>query len=282
MILTGKVLNAGKHILTNALVGLATSYAAGFDVGDAYGFVLDPADTAVRGNIVYQGSTHDIAVLRVAEDTVRFTCSITEGLGPFQVGNLILFMQDENSNAVPFVEVVLPFPVIKQPSADQVTTSGVVLPGTRFAISITVKLTDQADNVVVEILPPDYSSLPSFGSELDVPPAAAMTFKQYVINYDSRVKTPVLYTIDENNVRWGIPFYQQMRDPRFGQLDGGMDGEGYGGEADELVFGMWYTTPAASYTVNPVGGAKYTDGDQLNTIGGATYTKTVNSHYDNL
>jgi len=278
MILKGRILNQGKGIVSAALVGLASSYAAGFKVGDVSGFTVDPTETAPRGEVTFEGKTEDVAVTRVSLDTVRFVCSISESHGPFRIGNIVLYMRDENGNAVPFVMVAFPFAVLKQPSADQVTTDGFTLPGSRFAVAITIKHSDELNDVEVVVLPPDYSSLATFANENEVPPGAALTFKQFVVAYDTRARTPVLFTVDHENVRWGNPFYQQIRDHRFGQLDGGMDGEGYGGEPDELVFGMFYTTDEADYTENPAGGAAYTDSTVLQTLGGSTYTKTTNTN----
>ncbi|QIG74785.1 hypothetical protein EVC12_150 [Rhizobium phage RHph_I42] len=282
MILKGIILDAGRIILSDALVGEGPHYASGFRLGDTAGFIPDRTDTGPRGTIVYTGKTMDIAVTRIAVDTVRFVCSVTEMAGPFPVGNCVLYFGDSNGEDVPLVSVAFPYQIIKTPSNDQVTTDGYTLPGSRFAVAITVKITDDIEDVEVVVLPPDYSSLPSFATEDDVPPGNALTFKQAVISFDTRVKTPVLMTVDHNNVRWVQPFYQQMRDPRFGQLDGGVDGEGFGGEAEEIVFGMWYTTHDEDFTVNPVGGATYDDGPNIQTIGGATYTDTVNYPYNNV
>lgn len=283
MIITGIVLDSGKSVISNSLVGLATSFASGFQVADQFGFPVDETDTAPRGNIVYNGPSQDIAVTRVAIDTVRFVCTIPEGVGPINMGNLVLYMQDQQSNVVPFISVAFPQRIVKTPSADQVTTDGFILPGSRFSISIEIKHSNNVNTVTITILPPDYSSLPTFATEAEMPPAASMTFKQAVVNFDTRSKTPVMYSIDHNNVRWGNPFYQQIRDPDFGQLDGGMDGEGWGGEAEEIIFGYFYTTADGDFTANPVGGAAYTDIDaNLQTVGGATYTVTVNQGLDNI
>ncbi len=283
MILKGRILDAGKPIISNAILGISSSYATGFKVGDTYGFEVITTETAPRGNVVFEGSTEDVAVTRIAVDTVRFVCSISESHGPFYMGNLVLYMQDDQGNSVPFIMVAFPQVVLKNPSANQITTDGFQVPGSRFAVAIHIKHSDELSDVTVIILPPDYSSLPTFATELDVPPGNALTYKQFVVAHDSRAKTPVLYTVDENNVRWGIPFYQQLMDPRFGQVDGGMDGEGWGGEAEEIVFGMWYTTEEHNFSDNPVGGASYTDGDNLQVLGGSTYTNTVNDNpYVNL
>ena len=278
MILKGRILDAGKPIISNAITGLSTSYSTGFQIGTTHGFEILTSETGPRGEIVHIGKTQDVAVTRIAVDTVRFACSVTEGAGPFTMGNLVLYMQDDNGDSVPFIMVAFPHPIVKNPSSDQVTTDGFTLPGSRFVVAIHVKHSDELTDVEVIILPPDYSSLPTFATEDDVPPGPALTFKQFVVAHDTRAKTPVLFTVDHNNTRWGIPFYTQLRDPRFGQLDGGVDGEGWGGEYSEIVFGMFYTTPEINFSENPVGGASYTDSSILQTIGGATYDMTSNDN----
>lgn len=282
MILKGVLLDSGKVIITDALVGIGPHYASGFRIGDIAGFNFARSETGPRGQIVYTGKTQDVAVTRISLDTVRFTLSVTELAGPFRMGNIVLYFGDESNEDVPLCAVSFPEQILKTPSDDQVTTDGFTLPGSRFAVAITVRIRDDSDDVTVEILPPDYSSLPTFATELDVPPGNALTFKQSVIAYDSRVKTPVLLTVDQDNTRWVQPFYQQLADPDFGQMDGGVDGEGFGGEAAEIVFGMHYTTDEGDFTAAPVGGAAYTDGSILSTVGGSTYTNTTNLPYNNV
>ena len=277
MIIKGRVLDTGKSCITTALVGIQATYATEFKLGDVAGFEVDPTETAPRGNVVYSATSRDIAVTRIAPDTVRFVCSVTEGAGPFTIGNCVLYMLDENENSTPFIMVSFPYTVLKSPSNDQITTDGFTLPGTRFSISIELKHSDEETDVQVIVLPPDYSSLPAFATELDVPPGSSLTYKQFVVNCDSRTKTPVLVTVDENNVRWAMPFSSQLLDPYFGQLDGGMDGEGYGCEAEEIVFGGWYDTPDTAFTENPVGGAEYTS-EPPGQVGGAGYIITTNQN----
>ena len=274
-VLEGKILNAGKYIVSEAMAGLSSALPHHFDVGSAYGFSPSSADTVISGTKVFTGQGDLVQVNIVAEDTVRYVCSIPENYGPFDVGNMILFMTDTDGTVLPYFEVVLPVPVKKLQSEPSQTQDGYSVPGTRLAISIQIKHHEEAIIESIDILTPTYSSFPTFYSESDVPLGVGSTYGQFIVSYDTRTKGPVLYTIDADGVRWGMPFTHQLEDPNFGHMNGGIDGEGYGQEPDEIVWGGLFTTPNESYQAEPVGGGLFTT-PYLVTVGTATFTRVNN------
>lgn len=274
-VLSAKIVNSGKTIISRTLLGVADIYPVGFRVGDEAGFSPDENDTDIRGNLVYEGGAENIQVNQIAEDTIRYVCTISEVFGPFNVGNLMLYLDDGTNSPLPFVQVALPVIVRKTQASPSFTLEEYNVPGARLAISIEIKHSQEAEILSVNIVTPNYSQLPTFGTEAEVPLGAALTFKQFVVSYDSRTKGPVLFTVDANNVRWGMPFSHQLTDPNFGHLDGGVDGEDYGGEPDEILSGYYYLTPSAAFSPYNLGEALYTD-TYGRTLGNATYTPHVN------
>lgn len=273
-VLDAKILTAGKAAISDALLGVNPALPHSFIIGDSFGF--EPTDDmlTVAGTKVFTGDATAISATRISEDTVRYVCSLSETHGPFQIGNLILNMSSLASGVTPFIAVVLPVPIQKQQSDPTFTDQGFQVPGSRVAINIEIKHTEEIEIANVTVITPNYSSLPTFETELDVPEGAALTFKQAVISYHSAVRMPVLMTVDANNVRWGMPFTQGINHPYFGHLDGGTDGEGYGGDPSEIIFGYYYLTPEATFTYPSIGGADYT-GLTSGVVGGASYDDTV-------
>jgi len=274
-VLDAKLLDAGKNLISRALLSVDKLYPYSFVVGDEAGFTPVSTDLAVRGNTVYTGYANNISVNQIAEDTIRYVCNITELVGPFTVGNIIMHLDDGFGNAAPFIEVVLPVTVYKKQSDTSFTSDGYAVPGTRLAISIELKHSQEIEITSIDIITPTYSSLPTFGTEGEVPLGAALTHKQFVVSYDTRTKGPVMFTVDANNVRWGMPFTHQINDPNFGHLLGGTDGEGYGGESDDILTGGYYLTPDTVYSSTYLGGWPYSS-VYLVSIGNATYTNTSN------
>lgn len=273
-VLDAQILTAGKAAISDALLGVNEALPHSFLVGDAAAFTPLASMTAVQGSQVFEGSAAAIQATRLSEDTVRYVCTISEQHGPFTVGNLILNMSSEASGVQPFIMVVLPVPIQKQNSDPQFTAQGFRIPGSRIAINIEVKHTEEVEIANVTIITPEYSSLPTYETELDVPVGAALTHKQFVISYHTAVRMPVLGTVDGDNVRWGIPFSQAINHPNFGHIDGGNDGEGYGGDPSEILFGYFYLTPEAVFTYPSIGGSTYDD-TGVASVGNAQYTDTV-------
>ncbi len=274
-VLDAKILTAGKTIISDALIGLSLALPSKFLVGTTAGYTPLATDVTVTGSLVHTGTANSITATRIAEDTVRYVCVIEENWGPFDIGNLILFMEDSLGAELPFLEVVFPVKITKVQSDPATTTAGFQVPGSRVAINIELKHTDEATIASVTVITPNYSSLPTFSLDIDVPVGPALTYRQFVVSYDLRTKTPVLFTVDDNNVRWGMPFSQQLEDPDFGHLNGGNDGEGYGGVADGIIFGYYYLTTLSQFTLPNIGGSNYTD-NVPNTIGNASYLVTTN------
>ena len=280
-VLESKILTAGKTALSNALLGIAPASAHSFNVGDTAGYEPVVSNTAITGNLVFEGLATSITSTRLSEDTVRFVCTITESHGPFEVGNMILFMESIEDGVVPFIEVVLPVAITKTQSDPQLTAEGFQVPGSRLAINIELKHSDEVIIQSVTVITPNYASMPTFETQLDVPAGAALSFRQFVISWHSQTRSPVLATVDGGGIIWGIPYSQQVNDPDFGHLDGGQDGGGYGGEPDDIVFGYFYTTPEATFVSPYIGGATYT-GIVSNIVGGASYTDTAASQTNYL
>ena len=270
--LNAKILTAGKIVLSNALLGISPAKVHSFGCGDLFGFTPDSNDVAPRGNIVFQADAAAISTSRLAEDTVRHVCSITEQHGPFTVGNIVLYLQDDKGNILPFISVVLPVPIQKLNSNPIVTPSGYEVPGTRLTFNVELKHSDEVTIATVTVVTPTYSFLPSYETEATVPIGAALNYKNFVISHHTVVKRPVLGTVDGNSIRWGIPFTQQINDPDFGHLDGGDDSQPHNYyDGAELIFGNFYTTPETNYTYPVYGGGGYTD-NIVAVLGGATYT----------
>lgn len=275
-VLSAKILTSGKSIISKTLLGVGDIFPAGFIVGDEAGFTPDENDTAVRGNVVYEGGANNIQVNQIAEDTIRYVCTISEVFGPFNVGNLIMYLDDGTNSPLPFISVALPVIVRKTQASPSFTLEEYAVPGARLAISIEIKHSQEAEILSVNIVTPDYSQIPTFGTEAEVPLGAALTFRQFIVNFDSRTKGPVLYTVDINNVRWGMPFTHQLTDPNFGHLDGGTDGEEYGAEPDDILSGYYYLTPAAAFSPYNLGESLYAD-TYGRILGNASYKPYVNS-----
>lgn len=75
-----------------------------FRVGDGYGYTPTRGDTGLNGNQVYVGAPS--AYRNVGDNTMDIICQIPPDAGPFQYGEVALYLQDINGNKVMFSKAV--------------------------------------------------------------------------------------------------------------------------------------------------------------------------------
>lgn len=268
------LLQSGKKLITGALTGFTAIGPVKFRVGSLAGFEPDKLDTDIRGPLVFEGLAGLIQARQTADDTVRYTLTITEKFGPFDIGNIVLFASLGDGVEKALVSVVLPFSVKKYPAdPDLGTTQPFPVPGSRFIVNITIKHSIDGDAVSVVVVPPEFSSLAYFDTEMTVPPSLVNPYSQFVIHNDSRTNTPTLGSKRADGSYWGIPFWQNLRSPKYGVIDGGRTGDGHKAEQGSFAWGYFYLTPDFDLS-GQLGGTGYNQDNDLgyvDIVGGSPY-----------
>lgn len=270
---TAILLREGRRLLSGALAGMTGVGPTHFRVGPTAGFTPQDTDTDVRGGLAFEGKSGLIQIRMVAVDTVRYTMIITEAFGPFDIGNIVMYASNGDDNALPMFEVVLPFAVKKtRGDPDLNNATPFPSPGNRFTINVTIKHSLDGDDINIEVINPEFASLPVFDTQLNIPPAAINPWQQFVVHNDTRVNSPVVVSKDEAGQYWGIPFWQNLRSPKFGVIDGGVSGDNHLEEQGAFLWGYFYLTPNILLT-GTLGSTGYIqDNDSyVGNIGGASY-----------
>lgn len=265
------LLNSGKKLISASLTGVSLVTPHSFKIGDLAAFEPDAADVNPRGSIVFTAGIGLIQFRQVADDTVRYTMTLPESVGPFDVGNIVLYGTLVNNTPTPLVSVVLPFKYKKIVSEGSSNFGGIPKPGSRFVINITIKHNVESSQVSVTVETPTFSSLAFFQNNYDIPVASGNPFKQFVIHEDTRVGTPSLVMKRNDGSYHAIPFWKRLNDANFNVFSGGVVGDGYKPDIPEL-FGNYYLTPEDKYK-GSIGGGLYTqDQNQFaGDVGGADY-----------
>lgn len=268
------LLNSGKRLITGSLTGFSAIGPTRFKVGDVAALDLDADDTTVNGSVVFEGLSGLIQARRIADDTVRYTMVIPESYGPFKIGNVVMWASHSTGEEFPLVKVMLPFTVTKIVSDPDVgSQQPMPVPGNRFTINVTIKHSIDSDSVTVEVINPDFASLAFFDNETNVPPPAMNPFFNFVVNYDTRTGTPALVSQKGDGTQWGIPFWKNLRDPKFAVIDGGVTGDGRKNDEASFLWGYFYTTPNELLN-GTIGGSGYIQDDQygyVENVGGMAY-----------
>lgn len=267
------LLNDGKRLITGALAGFTGIAPVKFRVGDMAGFTPDVNDVDIRGQLVFEGLSGLMQARRLADDTVRYTLVITESYGPFYVGNIVMFAAHADNAPEALVSVVLPFKVKKTVSNPDIgALQPFPVPGSRLTINITIKHSIDGDDIVVQVVNPEFSSLPFFDLQTEVPPPAINPWSQFVIHNDTRLDTPTLITKRSDGTQWGIPFWQNFRSPKFGVIDGGTTGDNHKPNAGSFLWGYFYLTPN-EYLKSIIGQSGYIQSElnYVGQVGGISY-----------
>lgn len=268
------LLDSGKRLITGALTGFSALGPTKFRVGTSAAFEPLSTDTDITGGVVFEGLSGLIQSRRIADDTVRYTMVIPESYGPFQIGNIVMWASHSTGEEFPLVKVVLPFTVSKIVSDPDVgSQQPMPIPGNRFTINITIKHSIDADDVTVDVINPDFASLTFFDNEQNVPPPVLNPYFNFVVNFDTRTGTPSLVSQKDDGTQWGIPFWRNLRDPKFAVIDGGVVGDGRINDGHSFLWGYFYTTPN-ELLHGEVGGSGYvqdTEYGYAETVGGVAY-----------
>lgn len=267
---TVALLNEGKRLITGALTGFTPIGPSYFKIGNTAGFTANKEHTDITGTLVYTGLSGLIQSRRIRDDTVRYTMTIPEDAGPFDIGNIMLWMSHADNTPAPVASIVLPSLVAKLPGAINLENSTPFpTPGTRFVIALTIKHTVDELDAEVEIIVPEFSSLAFYASENDVPPPLDNPWLQFVVMQDSRTDRPALVSKKDSNSYWGIPFFTNLRHPYFGVLDGGQVGDGRKGSTHGWIWGRYFTTLTADYD-GQIGGSNFANpgSGYMGTVGG--------------
>lgn len=268
----GIILTKGKRLITSSMTGFSLFAPSKYEIGDGYGFDPDENDTGVRGTLVYTGSDLDVQARQLADDTACYTISVPEGVGPFNVGNIMLYGTMWNNEPVPLFSIVLPFQYYKDisDSTYSVGSGHLPVPGNRLIINITIKHSLETEQITVNILTATFSSLPFYPDENNYPPPGLNPWTAFVIHRDSRVGTPALVVTDSNHTSWGVPCWQNIRDPSFGMLIGGFTGDDYTPDQRTFLFGQFFDTPDEVFR-GTIGGTAFTtaSGHFVGNLGGS-------------
>lgn len=255
-----KFLSKGKRLVSGALTGFSVSSIHSFQVGTDFGFEPDENDEVARGNIVFIGDASLTQSKAIADDTVRHTILLPENVGPFGIGNMVVFGSHLDGTKIPFLSISLPFAVQKIRSDPNLNApSATPVPGSRFVFHVDIKHSMFGPVVSVTVVTAEFANLPFFDTEGSIPPPALNPHSQFVVNYDTRTKTPALVSKRSDNTYWAVSMFQNYRDPKFGIMDGGIQGDLYTPSQYGFITGYFYTTLASEY-VATVGGAEYSEG----------------------
>lgn len=270
------LLTAGKPLATGALAGFSAFGPTKFRVGAAANFAPNAAATDIRGSLVFEGKSGLMQTRMVAADTVRYTLTIPENYGPFDIGNVVMYASAADGKELPVVHVILPFAVSKMnANVDLDSASPYPIPGSRFVINITIKHSMESEIVKVQVISPNFSSLPTFDTQMNLPPSAVNPWQQAVIQNDTRLNTPTLISKAADGDYWGIPFWQNLRSPKYGVISGGSVGDGHKEDNSHYLFGYYYLT-LNSDLAGILGGTGYKQDNDLGfvgVVGGVPYKK---------
>lgn len=272
------MLNTGKQLFSTALAGISVVNATYFSVGDSANFTGDPTLVAPLGANVFSGSADLISVTLIAPDTVRYTMTMPEDVGPFQVGNIMLYGSLPNNILTPLLHVVFPFKYDKTTSATTtLLPNGLPTPGSRLVINVSVRHVFDSDNFEVYVEFPDFANLPSFDSETSIPSGEINPWNAFLINRSVNTGSPVFGARNLlDNTQWGMPLWNRLTDPQFNVITGGVSGDGYIPDRLDYVSGGHYLTNEINFK-GFAGGSTYTTAEEdfFDSVGGAPYTPIV-------
>jgi hypothetical protein len=108
------ITNAGLQIASVATATGPWISITNFSVGDAYGYTPTPNDTGLNGNLLYSGTP--TSYTNIGNGTIDIVCQIPPDAGPFNYGEVGIFVKDQSGNQVLFAKAAFDTPQTKYSS----------------------------------------------------------------------------------------------------------------------------------------------------------------------
>jgi len=246
------LLDSGKSALARAIAEGNKLKVGYFRVGLAANFQPSVAATNVAPTSMYEGTAAVIDTSLSNGDEVRYTVTLLEPVGPFNVGNIMLFLQGDSGEKIPYLYGVLPIAVPKYKSNPPATI------GNRLVFNMTAKYTNVSEAFELTVVTPVFASLPNYRDEHDLPQPALATYQQSILQNNTNTGAPALAVRREIDNSWFMqPNFQRLDDPDFGAMKGGVVGDNYLPFYGDYYSGGVYITPLAGFDRNLDGGASW-------------------------
>lgn len=111
------ITNAGLAAASQAMPEGPYIHIVKFQIGSGYGYTPDPNQTALRGNILYGGDPNNPAkpttYRYIGDNTLNVICEIPPAAGPWEFGEIGLFVDDGSGNDYLFAVAVFQSPQTK-------------------------------------------------------------------------------------------------------------------------------------------------------------------------
>jgi hypothetical protein len=224
------IVDDGKYAIGQALVQQKKIRPYCFTIGNAYNFTPLESGTEVQGDLVYTGSGSLIKGYIVSKDTFKFSLTVPESAGDFDVGNILLYMQSDDGQIFPFIWAVMKIPYPKQKQIENTV-------GNRFVFEFIEKIVNVTDILQMDIVANEYASLAGYQNEFDLPIPSQALFQQFVVHEPKFSPVPFVgmrRTVD--NSYWGLALYSKVNDPFFGTIASGQAGDSKGSK-DNIFWG---------------------------------------------
>lgn len=247
------LLNSGKTALARAIAEGNKLKVVAYRVGQAANFEPQVNATNVQPVSMYQGEASTVDTSLINGDEVRYTITLLEPVGPFNVGNIMLFLQGDSDTAlVPYLYGVLPIAVPKYKNNPPQTI------GNRLVFNMTAKYTNVSEAFELKVITPVLASLPNYRDEFDLPAPQFASYQQLVLQNNTNTGSPALAARREIDNSWFLmPFFQRVDDPSFGAMKGGIIGDGYLPFYGDYFAGGTYITPSAGFNRTLDGGPSW-------------------------
>lgn len=266
----------GDALIGGGFSGYSRFAPYGFKLGSGFAYTPTRDGNQPNGTIVYEGGPGMITSKMVSLNSVRYTLTVPEGVGPFDFGSVVLYMNAFDGTPLAFLEASFPYAIPKVISDPGISNaSPFPKPGSRVVISFFHTwnpLTDESA-ITVQLLPAAYANIPKFDSDVNLPAPAVNPWEQFVIDNHSLTGSPAIVAKRSDGSYWGLPLEQNVMSPKFGVLSGGHAKDGYVNDQRGYAWGHKYTTPNDAYK-GQVGGMSYTtviSSPEAQVIGGASY-----------
>lgn len=194
----------GETKIVNALASTTPFNITKWKVGDTENVTLNTSLTDVVGTVVDNGTVSEMSFNIVSDDSIQIVVILDESKGPYNIGNVGLFSDDDTLIALGTYE-----------TARDKTPNAVGVVGNRLNLTITINFVDVQSAINFNIYNTVTASWPVVQEITDLPDANLSSFENYIVREDPSQNRAITAIRNEEpaasgNFVWTLDYHNKL------------------------------------------------------------------------
>lgn len=265
------LVNAGLTALTNSLTSGEPLAISKFELGELAAAEVPSNTTSAIPAAKYTGDSSKV-LLEQENGLAVFNIVLDETIGDFFVGNVALKVIDPVTGLEVVLAVVM-FPETVYKMASAAYGGGSAENGNYYLVKIVIKLSTLTSIATISVVNTTFSVLPSVSDIRSLADPSLTSYPHQLMLKAPETGAPALLARRQgDNLWWGFSLSWPVDAYNFGVISGGYQGDWYGAESLNVIFGGFFHMSDDQFPGVISGGVNWVGGSNTNVLNGGSWS----------